>query len=590
MRVGDEFFIATSTFEWYPGVQVWRSADLAHWSLAGRPLAQTRLLDMTGIPSSGGVWAPCLTWHEGLFYLVYSVVREWRGAESRDWGAFKDTPNFVTTAVAIDGPWSDPVYLNAGGFDASLFHDDDGRSWCVNMEWDYRGTLASPSYFSGILLQEYDRNRRELVGPIRKIFTPTRFDSTEAPHLYRRNRWYYLITAEGGTSYRHVVTVARSRHVTGPYEIHPRRPFLSGFMAYDRDAGLLDETVRKSEGLGYPLKGGDALSEALPHDFFERPQKAGHGSLCRVSDTEWVLAYLSARALPGSTACPVGRETSLARVLWDDDDWPYVADDDGTPIQHSLSSVTFPSLEPTLRNDGDGSVLPGNGGAIDVRFSAHGDGSGPRLHPAFRGLRRPWGDDVSLGARPGYLRLIGRDSPVSTFHQTVVATAVTGHSYAAETTIDVEPESFQQMAGLIVRYDERNLYYLRVSETDGHRTLGVVSYAAGVLSLPVQPEVDLPAGPVHLGVVVHGSLGRFFLLDESAGGDWYVGVDPAETAPDGTTERGVRALGPSLDMLQLSDERTWPMGFTGTFVGVACHDMTGRGLHADVASFRYLPL
>ena len=128
VRVGEDFHVATSTFEWYPGVQIHHSRDLRNWRLAARPLNRASLLDMRGNPDSGGVWAPCLSWCDGLFYLVYSNVR-------RLDTDFKDTPNYLTTCERIDGEWSDPVYLNSSGFDASLFHDEDGRKWLLNMVW-----------------------------------------------------------------------------------------------------------------------------------------------------------------------------------------------------------------------------------------------------------------------------------------------------------------------------------------------------------------------------------------------------------------------------------------------------------------------
>src|SRR3954452_19741639 len=125
-RVGDDYYIATSTFEWYPGVQIHHSRDLAHWRLACRPLNRKSQLDMRGNPDSCGVWAPALTHADGLFWLIYTDVK-------RRLGNFKDTHNYLVTAPSIEGPWSDPIYMNSSGFDPSLFHDDDGRKGFFNM-------------------------------------------------------------------------------------------------------------------------------------------------------------------------------------------------------------------------------------------------------------------------------------------------------------------------------------------------------------------------------------------------------------------------------------------------------------------------
>src|SRR5690606_25960525 len=131
LRVGDDYYIATSTFEWYPGVAVSHSRDLAHWRSLAPPLSRPSQLDLRGRPNSGGVWAPALSHADGLFHLIYTDVRGWAGD-------FKDVRNFLVTAPAIEGPWSDPVHLNNSGFDPSLFHDIDGRKWLVNMVWDHR--------------------------------------------------------------------------------------------------------------------------------------------------------------------------------------------------------------------------------------------------------------------------------------------------------------------------------------------------------------------------------------------------------------------------------------------------------------------
>ena len=201
VRVGDDYYVATSTFEWFPGVQIHHSRDLVHWRLLTRPLNRVDLLDMRGLPNSGGIWAPCLTWHDGLFYLAFTVVHELNSVT-------KDTPNYLTTSPDITGPWSDPVYVNSSGFDPSLFHAQDGRKWWLNMIWDHR---PGRNLFYGIVLQEYSLEQQQLVGASKLVFAGTGLGGTEGPHLYYRNGYFYLMTAEGGTSYDHAVSLTRSR-------------------------------------------------------------------------------------------------------------------------------------------------------------------------------------------------------------------------------------------------------------------------------------------------------------------------------------------------------------------------------------------
>ena len=152
-RVGNDYYIATSTFEWYPGVQIHHSTDLVNWKLIGRPLNRASQLDMRGNPDSCGIWAPCLSYADSVFWLVYTDVKRYDGN-------FKDSHNYIVTAPGITGPWSEPVYVNSSGFDPTLFHDDDGRKWFLNMVWNYRtesvgGNPKTPA-FDGILLQEWD--------------------------------------------------------------------------------------------------------------------------------------------------------------------------------------------------------------------------------------------------------------------------------------------------------------------------------------------------------------------------------------------------------------------------------------------------
>ena len=243
-RVGDDYYIATSTFEWYPGVQIHHSTDLVNWRLVKRPLDRAAQLDMRGNPDSCGVWAPCLSYADGLFWLVYTDVK-------RLDGNFKDAHNYIVTAPAIEGPWSDPVYVNSSGFDPSLFHDDDGRKWFLNMQWNHfsHGRRRQPE--APVLRRHPAAGiRREgeasWSGRSRTSFAAAPHGLVEAPHLYKRNGWYYLTTAEGGTGYDHAVTMARSRTIDGPYELHPHIHLITSKDAPGRACCSAPATARSS--------------------------------------------------------------------------------------------------------------------------------------------------------------------------------------------------------------------------------------------------------------------------------------------------------------------------------------------------------
>ncbi len=249
LRVGDNFYIANSTFEWFPGVQIHHSRDLIHWRLLTHALNSRAHLEMAGITNSGGIWAPCLSFDQGTFYLIYTVVRH------KD-GAYKDCPNFLVTSKDILGPWSTPIFLNSSGFDPSLFHDSDGRKWFVNVLWDHR---KGKNQFGGILLQEFDLITQKLVGPISNIFKGTPLGVTEGSHLYKRGEYYYLLTAEGGTKWDHAVTMARSKSLLGPYDVDPQNPMLTS-----RGMPLLELQKSGHASLVDPLGSGQTVRLTSP--------------------------------------------------------------------------------------------------------------------------------------------------------------------------------------------------------------------------------------------------------------------------------------------------------------------------------------
>lgn len=186
LRVGDDYYIATSTFEWFPGVVIHHSRDLVHWRPLTRPLDRLSQLDLLGAPSSGGIWAPALSYDNGTFYLCVTDVKARRGV-------YKDLHNYLVTAPSITSPWSDPIYLNSSGFDHFLFHDTDGRKWLFNMQWDFR---KEKSRFAGILMQEYSEAERRLVGPILTTAGHPDHPLQKAGHGYlvetQHGEWYMV--------------------------------------------------------------------------------------------------------------------------------------------------------------------------------------------------------------------------------------------------------------------------------------------------------------------------------------------------------------------------------------------------------------
>jgi len=367
-------------------------------------------------------------------------------------------------------------------------------------------------------LQEYSPGELRLIGPREVIFKGTPIGFTEGPHLYKRNGYYYLLTAEGGTGWGHAVTIARSRSLSGPYDLHPE---------------------------GYVLTSRDRPDIEL--------QRAGHADLVETQNGETYMVHLCGRPLPNRGRCTLGRETAIQKMKWTDDGW--LVTDDGEPVPQtevsapSLSAHEFPAER--VRHDFNEADLP-----ID-----------------FQWLRSPWPDELfSLSARPGHLRLYGRESIGSLFRQSLVARRQQSHCYTATTLLQFNPEDFQQMAGLVCYYNAAKFHYFYISYDD---TVG--KYLRVMSSLPDQVQSDAftaPApitanGPVELRIDVDFERLRFAFRTDKQPWTWVPEV---------------------FDASILSDEATAPgqPNFTGAFVGMCCQDSSGQGRTADFDFFEYI--
>ncbi len=455
VRVGEDYYIATSTFEWFPGVQIHHSRDLANWRLIGRPLTRPSQIDMRGNPDSCGVWAPDLSYANGRFHLIYTDVKRYgrTTVDGATGASFRDFHNYWVWADRIDGEWSDPVHLNSSGFDPALFHDEDGRSWLLNMLWDHR---PGRRRFAGVVLQEIQLATGKLLGDRHLIFEGTPLGFTEGPHLYKRDGWYHLLVAEGGTERNHAVVMARSRSLLGPYEIHP------------------DGSVLTSRGkLKAPLA------------------RAGHGDLVDTPSGDTWMVYLCGRPLERSDRCVLGRETAIQPMRWGEDGWLRTMDGSGMPV-----------LE--VEAGGEASVrVP-----VDARYEFDTN----QLPQAFQWLRTPYPEHLfSLTDRPGYLRLYGRESIGSRFTQSLVARRQQAFRYSAETSVEVTPSNFQQAAGLICYYNATKFHFLQITADDnGGRQVQVLSAMPqeGGCSLITEP-VAIRSGPVGLRVEIDHEAARF---------------------------------------------------------------------------------
>lgn len=450
VKVGADYYLATSTFEWMPGVEIYHSRDLVNWQLIANPLQNSFQASLIGNYNSGSIWAPHLSYAEGRFWLLITDVKTG--------SAFKDTLNYVFSSETITGDWGTPNFVTASGFDPAFFHDDDGRHYIMSMLFDHR--LEQPN-FTGLVIQEFDTESMQLIGEREHFYTGTDLGVCEGPQLLKKDGWYYLLCAAGGTGYSHAATVCRSKNIMGPYELSPYHPFLTSKPAPEN-----------------PL------------------QKSGHASFIEVSSKEWYIVHICSRPLTERGNCTLGRETALQKIDWIDD-WPRLS-----------NGTVFPDLEvevPSIAQNSD----------QQLDFSTQCDFTEPELPDYFKTLRQPLSEisqKVSLSERPGYLRLYGEQSITSLHRQTLIARRWQHFCFKVETEMEFEPENFQQMAGLVLFYDTDNWHYLQVSYDERLQSKVIQVETARIHQFTYRSErIAIPSDrPIRLEVKVDRDQAQFF--------------------------------------------------------------------------------
>ena len=398
-RVGDDFYLACSSFEYFPGVPIFHSRDLVSWRPIGHALTRRSQLDLAGARSSGGIYAPTLRHHEGVFSLVTTHV---------------DRGNFVVTATRPQGPWSDPHWLDGEGIDPSLAFLDDRVYYTRN------GPGSDPHHpfvYQANLVWD---GVPGLARRPRVIWRGTGGIWPEAPHLYRRGRWYYLVTAEGGTSYGHSVVVARSRRPYGPFAPSPHGPLL---------------THRNRPR--HPI------------------QATGHADLVELDDgTTWaVLLGIRPTARRNHH---LGRETFLAPVTWNADDWPRMG-----PVELRMEGPDLPRRPVPATHERD-------------EFAQR------TLATGWVFVRNPSRRDWSLRQRPGCLRLRGSRWSLSDVASPALVCRRQQHfDVTAATQMEFEPRRSNEEAGLCIRANEEFHVTLVVGLGERGRELRLVQARAG---------------------------------------------------------------------------------------------------------------
>ncbi len=446
-RVGQDYFLVTSSFEYFPGVPLFHSRDLVHWHQIGHVLTRPGQLPFAHWHPFSGIFAPTIRYHNGTFYMITTNVSS-RG-------------NFYVLTQDPFGEWSDPVWVDQGGIDPSLFFDDDGRVYLTSTEplhFPFPAEIDLVAPFWGIQQSEINITTGKLLTEPRRIWTGTGGRSPEGPHLYKINGRYYLEIAEGGTEHDgHMVTIARCDTPWGPWESCPYNPILT-------------------------------------HRSFHSPFYAlGHADLIEAHDGSWWLVCLGVRPQGIPPITHLGRETFLAPVHWSDAGWPQVGQQGRLRV--AMESPAFGPVYWEFQPDRD-------------------DFDGPQLGVAWNFLGTPTRNVWSLTDRPGALRLLGNEARLDDGSPVAFVGRRQEHfACKIATQLDFEPAVDGEEAGLTIWMNPSHHYDLFVTQQDAQRRV-IVRRRIGSLVADVA-RVSIEPGPITLVVQAEPDHYTFGILDKS---------------------------------------------------------------------------
>ncbi|MCR6107745.1 glycoside hydrolase family 43 protein [Salipaludibacillus agaradhaerens] len=447
-RVQDDYYLVTSSFNYYPGVPIFHSKDLVNWCQIGHVLDRPSQLNLDGTPCSRGIYAPTLRYHAGTFYMITTFVVSQTGARK----------NFYVTATDPAGPWSDPYWLtDAPGIDPSLFFDDDGKVY-------YTGNRRPPTgqdypKHMEIWLQEVDLQKGDLIGEKMSLWDGAmkQNHAQEAPHLYKLFSYYYLMIAEGGTGFTHSVTMARSKNITGPYEVCKTNPILT----------------HRHLGRDYPIT------------------NIGHADIVDTQKGDWWMVCLGTRPYGGSHR-NLGRETFLVPFVWEDN-WPVVNPGKGIVELE----MPFPNLEQKRCH-----VAP-----VCDHFNKN------ELSYQWNFIRTPRGDFWSLEERPGFLRLKAKGDVITDeVNPAFIGRRQQHINFMARTIMAYTPEKVGEEAGVVLL--QNTDYQIRLTKllVGGMPYLQLVRREAGedtVLAIELAP-----AHMTYIKVEAYGQQYHFYYADK----------------------------------------------------------------------------
>ncbi len=463
-RVGEDYYLTNSTFAHFPGLPIFHSQDLVNWTQIGNAIDRPDQLPYDGAGISRALFAPAISYHDGLFYLVCTMI---------DAGG-----NFLITAEDPAGPWSDPLWLDFDGIDPSLYFDEStGRAWMLN---NGPPPENAPLYdgHRAVWIQEWDIAARQLIGP-RKIIVNGGVDLStqpvwiEGPHIYRRGDWYYLNCAEGGTSVNHSQVIFRSRAPDGPYVPFTDHPTLT-----QRD-----------------------LDPDRPHPV----TCTGHADFEIGPDGNWWSVFLACTPYEGGHY-NTGRQTFLLPVTWKDD-WPLILPP-GKPVPFTGRGPNGIGLQESAAG---GFPLTGN-------FSWRDDFDRPELGDPWLFMRAPqeqwWttGDGLTIAPRSDALR--GRHNP------SFIGRRLQHNRFQVATALEL-PATPGIEAGLVAYHNETHHYVLGVNRAaGGYRVFLEKQQGAAEEAQVTTAMIDAqPGDPVVLRLTGH-DVDYVFEISQDDGTTW----------------------------------------------------------------------
>lgn len=423
-RAGDDYYLVASSFQYFPGVPLYHSKDLVNWKQVGHVLTRDSQLQLENANSSQGIFAPTLRYHDGKFYMITTNI--------------SSLGNFIVTAEDPLGEWSDPIPVKMGGIDPSLFWDEDGSCW-------YTGSTGT-----SVMISRINPDTGEILSEPKVVWNGMGGRYPEAPHIYKKDGWYYLMIAEGGTEFAHSETIARSRNIEGPYDPAPHNPIMTHFTAAAQTS---------------PIQG------------------VGHADLVQAHDGSWWLVCLAFRVNHGLIHL-LGRETFLAPVRWDKNAWPVVNGNGEIALKMDVPTLPLKPFEPApARNEFDKPLGPEWSwlrNPVKERYSIEG------------GRLRMWGSAEGLNER--------RVSP------SFVGFRQKEFDFLAETCVQLGNARSGDKAGMTVYMDYNGHYDVYVEKKGGKLVVGT-NYTFG----PVNHVEEIPVNASKVWLRLTGNRMQYHL-------------------------------------------------------------------------------